>query len=139
MPPAEPQFIALEQWQSQAQSHYELVDQLTVEVRERKQSGVRHPIEDFLWEYYSLRPNHLRRWHPGWNAHLEGASEYETFRGYRFENNAAFVSQEFVEHRRESLQWMLSLLEGVATREAKFGCFGLHEWAMVYRLEQSEV
>ena len=136
-PPA--QRLAFSKWQPVAHDHHDHVDQFTADVRMRKQTGIRHPIEDFLWEYYSLRPNHLRRWHPGWNVQLEDATEYETLRGYEYCNGAASVSREFIEHRRESLEWMLSLLESVTAREAKFGCFGLHEWAMVYQLEQSEV
>ena len=41
--------------------------------------------------------------------------------------------------RRESLAWMLSLLRLTAERPPAFGCFGLHEWAMVYRQTPAEV
>ncbi len=34
---------------------------------------------------------------------------------------------------------MRDLLERTATRPGRFGCFGLHEWAMVYRLDPSDV
>ena len=27
--------------------------------------GERHPVDDFLFEYYPNRPSLLRRWHPG--------------------------------------------------------------------------
>ena len=131
--------LTFDQWQPLALKHYERVDQLTEEARARKVLGIRHPIEDFLWEYYSLRPNHLRRWHPGWNVEIQDAPEYESLRGYTLTGTTASVSAEFVERRRESLMWMLQLMESVSQREPKFGCFGLHEWAMVYQLDQSEV
>jgi hypothetical protein len=39
----------------------------------------------------------------------------------------------FPAHRRSFVRWALKYLEGIAARPALFGCFGLHEWAMVYR------
>ena len=38
-------------------------------------------------------------------------------------------------HCLASLRWMLTLLEATEARAAWFGCYGLHEWAMVYRSE----
>ena len=35
--------------------------------------------------------------------------------------------------RRESVAWILNLLRLTAGRAPAFACFGLHEWAMVYR------
>ena len=31
---------------------------------------------DFLFTYYSLRPRHLRRWHPGFGIRLAGTSAH---------------------------------------------------------------
>ena len=41
--------------------------------------------------------------------------------------------------RREGLAWVEGLVRRTAERPARLGCFGLHEWAMVYGLEQDEV
>jgi hypothetical protein len=38
-----------------------------------------------------------------------------------------------VDRRRESIQWIRQLLAATADRQPQFGCFGMHEWAMVYR------
>jgi hypothetical protein len=35
--------------------------------------------------------------------------------------------------RLDSVRWIRELLGACAARPASFGCFGLHEWAMVYR------
>ncbi len=35
--------------------------------------------------------------------------------------------------RREFVRWLHGVLTAMQTRPAYFGCFGLHEWAMVYR------
>ena len=48
----------------------------------RRRSGVKHPVHDFLFTYYSQRPAALRRWHPGWGVALEDA------RGVRQDNKA---------------------------------------------------
>jgi hypothetical protein len=42
-------------------------------------------------------------------------------------------------HRRESLVWLVNLLRLTAQRAPQFGCYGLHEWAMVYRQTPDEV
>ncbi len=45
----------------------------------------------------------------------------------------------FPAKRRDSLVWLRDLLAATATRPPAFGCFGLHEWAMVYRQTPDEV
>ena len=45
----------------------------------------------------------------------------------------------FAPHRRESLAWVVNLLRITAGRPPQFACFGLHEWAMVYRQTPDEV
>jgi len=42
-------------------------------------------------------------------------------------------------HRREFVVWLRSLLSAMQTRPAFFGCYGLHEWAMVYRQTPDEI
>ena len=39
----------------------------------------------------------------------------------------------FLDDRGESVRWVRQLLAATAARPAQLGCFGLHEWAMVYR------
>ena len=41
--------------------------------------------------------------------------------------------------RREQITWIRDLLAATASRPAMLGCFGLHEWAMVYRQSPDEV
>ena len=39
-------------------------------------TGTSHPVIDFLFTYYTLRPAQLARWHPGFGVGLSGpASE----------------------------------------------------------------
>jgi hypothetical protein len=94
----------------------------------------KHPVHDFLFEYYSFRPSHLMRWSPGWGVRLEGAvpadiewPEFEATNGMIL-HAAAFPGQ-----RIGYLEWAVRHLEASLSREPNFACFGLHEWAMVYR------
>ena len=61
------------------------MDQLTAARRTRIRHQLKHPVEDFLFDYYSLRPGRLRRWHPGYGVTLTGAraAEYDGTTGYR--------------------------------------------------------
>jgi hypothetical protein len=44
----------------------------------------------------------------------------------------------YVESQRQLLSGLRNLLRATAGRAANFGCFGMHEWAMVYRLAEDE-
>lgn len=127
------------QWRPLATAHRERALTHVEPALARKQKGVRHPIEDFLWHYYSLRPSHLLHWHPGLGVGLSDAREYEHLRGYETADGVSSLSLAFVRTRADGWRQILALLQATASRPPRFGCSGLHEWAMVYRLEQSQI
>ena len=47
--------------------------------------------------------------------------------------------ERFLGDRRDAVQFAGIILAGTAARPAQFGCFGLHEWAMVYRQDKFEL
>jgi hypothetical protein len=47
------------------------------------------------------------------------------------------VSRSYVESQRPLLTSLVALLTATASRPANLGCFGLHEWAMVYRQDET--
>jgi hypothetical protein len=49
------------------------------------------------------------------------------------------VTREHVQAQRPLLEGLHRLLTATAGRPAQLGCFGMHEWAMVYRLPQDGV
>ncbi|MDR7273253.1 3-methyladenine DNA glycosylase [Catenuloplanes atrovinosus] len=112
-------------WRAREAAHEARVDAWIVPHLERRRRGVKHPVLDFLFSYYSLRPAQLRRWHPGYGVTLE--------------SGPAFDHDAFLAKRGESVAWIRALLAATAARPAQFGCFGMHEWAMVYRQTQEEV
>jgi hypothetical protein len=107
---------------------------------ERRRHGIAHPVEDFLFTYYSYRPAALRRWHPGLGVELTGdVRDLEDRRGYDVSRGVARVDPAAVIERREQITWIRDLLTATASRPPMLGCFGLHEWAMVYRQSPDEL
>lgn len=101
----------------------------------RTKRGEPHPVWDFLFTYYSLRPRQLRRWNPGFGVALEGPSarRYLDRSGYGTHGSAVTVSREYLHSRGDTIGFVVELLRATAARPARLNCFGLHEWAMVYR------
>ena len=62
---APPRALAPAAWTARASAHAARADALTAARRERRSRHEKHPIEDFLFEYYPVRPAQLARWHPG--------------------------------------------------------------------------
>lgn len=121
-------------WAPVARAHERRVDELTAAHRQRRKGGASHPVEDFLFTYYSYRPRLLRRWHPGVGVRLEDAEEHAAWPLYRMVDGAAEVDLAlFADKRGSTAGFIRSLLAATADRPPMLGCFGLHEWAMVYR------
>ncbi len=53
--------------------------------------------------------------------------------------DVVFEHTAFVSERAESIDFVRRLLSATAARPPRLRCFGLHEWAMVYRLPQEDV
>ncbi len=121
-------------WQARAEAHAARVDAFVAPHLARRREGVKHPVHDFLFTYYSHRSAQLRRWHPGHGVRLADAPEYEQLKGYA----DGAVTEEYVASQRPLLKSLHRLLSATAARPANFGCFGMHEWAMVYRLSEDE-
>jgi hypothetical protein len=102
----------------------------------RAASGEPHPVIDFLFQYYPFAPAHLMRWTPGWGVRLVGEIPAELC-ALKETLPAPGIWQldpvKFPQRRREAAGWVLKLLEATQTRSPRYGCFGLHEWAMVYQ------
>ncbi|MCP3802156.1 3-methyladenine DNA glycosylase [Allokutzneria sp. A3M-2-11 16] len=128
------------EWRARRDAHLARVSPWTHGHRERRIRGEKHPVLDFLFTYYSFRPSRLERWHPGPDVVLEGADEYLEWAGYAAtDDGVALDPLAFTEARRRTAEFMLALLTATASRPPRLGCFGLHEWAMVYRTSPEEV
>jgi hypothetical protein len=126
-------------WTARRAAHEARVDVWVQPHLARRRARVAHPVEDFLFTYYAQRPAALRRWHPGFGVALADAPEYAGLKGYVAQAGAATVSEAHVASQQPLLLTLRRLLAATAARPAQLGCFGLHEWAMVYRLPQDDV
>jgi hypothetical protein len=142
-------------WLRHEATHQERVRQYADPYLARRSAGQKHPVEDFLFTYYTQKPGQLLRWHPGDGVVLSGpAARARTgWKYYRALDDdelaaaglptetvaVAFDRNAFLAERKEALQFAAVILRGTALRPAQFGCFGLHEWAMVYRQDKFEL
>ena len=128
--------LTREQWQAIEQRHGDRADTLTAARRARAARGQTHPVDDFLYTYYSYKPAVLRRWHPGAGVRLQDAAgePRARWRGYRTSGDDVEVDAAgFAAEKRLLLTGVAGILRATRSRRAQYGCFGLHEWAMVYR------
>lgn len=128
------------EWRERRAAHETRVRAWTDPHQERAARGEKHPVYDFLFSYYAFRPAWLRRWHPGPDVVLAGeaAREFLRWEEYREVESGVAVGP-LPERRKEFVRWLRKLLETIRERPAFFGCFGLHEWAMVYRQTPEQV
>ncbi|WP_353055511.1 3-methyladenine DNA glycosylase [Leucobacter sp. CX328] len=147
------------EWTAREAAHEARADAFSADHRARRLAGKKHPIEDFLWTYYSYKPADLRRWHPGAGVVLEGAADVapsKAFEGpgstipvparsewryYRTANGSDLTVDlpAFFAKRATSVDFIADLLEKTIERPPHFACFGLHEWAMVYKLTPEQI
>ena len=126
--------LARKEWEPLALAHAKRADAATAGHRERAPRHQKHPVEDFLYEYYDTRPMRLRRWHPGVGIAIADAPQHAASRYYSTRDGAISVDPvPFLAARGRTVDYVDALLRATASRPARLGCFGLHEWAMVYR------
>lgn len=130
--------LTRQEWTALAHSHRERVEAELADVSYRRVRGLRHPVDDFLFHYYNLRPSHLAQWHPGVGVVLADAPEFVALPFYLPGPDAVFDAPGFVAKRRGTIGTAGRLLAASAAAAPRFDCFGMHEWAMVYRLGPGE-
>ncbi|HEX5142711.1 MAG TPA: 3-methyladenine DNA glycosylase [Mycobacterium sp.] len=124
--------LTVDQWRPRAERHEQRIGDFLAGYRE----DAPHPVWDFLFTYYSVRPGHLRCWHPGYGVVLAGAEAVARYRGrtgYVQCEQGMTVSEDHLAKRIVTVRFVAELLAATAARPAQLNCFGMHEWAMVYR------
>lgn len=121
--------LVLGQWSAREHLHQARVDALTVGYLDRAARRQPHPVDDFLFTYYSHRPARLRRWSPGPGVVLSG----HLVHGHWIAVEGGAALGPVKPSVRRTAEFVADLLSRTAARPAQLGCFGLHEWAMVYR------
>ena len=138
-------------WEARASAHATRVDRWIQPHLARRREGIKHPVHDFLFTYYSQSPAALRRWHPGFGVVLLDADSEQFGQAYRIVQDEFVVSDGPEPRKRPGLSVsaehlaskvgvvaaVRGLLVATEGRTASYGCFGLHEWAMVHRAEET--
>lgn len=129
------------EWRADQARHEAAVDELTAAHRARRSRGERHPVWDFMFTYYPVKPGQLRRWNPGPGTDL--VADDGTVPGAK--NSLRQVTagdgtvlwtldtEALSARRGTAFRYIHRLLSATARHPARFSCFGMHEWAMVYR------
>ena len=140
-------------WREAKARHIARVDILTRDHLSRRSRGQRHPVWDFIFEYYPVKPGQLRRWSPGIGVDLPGATAKDISHLKFFtldtddttdsparkdptdtaSGTARMDVSAYVDKRGTTVGYIGNLLRSTRANPAHFDCFGLHEWAMVYR------
>ncbi|WP_181774036.1 3-methyladenine DNA glycosylase [Amycolatopsis pittospori] len=129
-------------WLAREDEHVTRMRRWTTPHQRRRSRGEKHPVLDFLFTYYSHRPGHVERWQPGLGVALEGRSAHRFLerKGYVETSDGVMLDPAgFTEGRAKTAEFVLALLSATASRAPRLSCFGLHEWAMVYRESADEV
>lgn len=154
-------FLERGQWEPVSRAHAERAARFADPFVQRRHRGFKHPVEDFLFTYYTLKPGQFKKWHPGVGVILLDAPEYVSQKFYRAatvaelavagvdsarasllveQETAAIVdTQAFLEKRGMAVDFTREILSNTAAKPGFFGCFGMHEWAMAYRSEENNI
>lgn len=125
------------EWKRQKTEHRQAISNQIDQYLEHRSHQQKDPVLDFLFEYYAFRPSHLKSWSPGLGILLVDGAAHD----WRFDEmesvdgNCYLDIEHFQKDRISSLQWILDVLEKSAESKPSFGCFGMHEWAMVYKAD----
>ncbi len=139
-----PRRMTEEEWLPRATVHERRVDAWVRPHLDRRRRGQKHPVEDFLFDYYHLSPAGLRRWSPGAGAELAGPEAVRRYAGLAdwqvtADGGGVTPDPDRLARHGGRLTDVRRLLRATAGRSPAYGCFGLHEWAMVYRLSPDAV
>jgi hypothetical protein len=130
------QILTPVEWQARVEAHLERAQRWTLPHKERRSRQEKHPVHDFLFQYYMYSPGKLETWHPAPSESLEdspGARARFNPPEYRAAGGVIRRDLGALSHQgREQLEEVVEVLVATQNRPANFGCYGVHEWAMVY-------
>ena len=133
------QVVSKKSWTYQAATHKSKVAFYIDDYLSNRNRGIKQPVMDFLFEYYRFRPSWLKKWSPGFNAALEydNPDDLPKIKELRITDEFAYLDSSYLSKKKiTSLHWTLNLLKDTKDKRPSFGCFGMHEWAMVYKSKE---
>ena len=155
------QVMDAREWRAAAAAHEARAGRYADPFAQRRARHEVHPVEDFLFTYYTLKPGQFKRWHPGAGVILLDAPERASWRFYRLATEQELLEAgctpeqaraqvdaasavtvdvtDFVERRATALAFTHEILRNTAAKKGQFGCFGMHEWAMAYKSVENNI
>jgi hypothetical protein len=125
------------EWRARVEAHVERVQRWTLPHRERRAHREQHPVHDFLFQYYMYSPGKLEAWHPApFESLVDSPDARERFGPPEYRADSGVMTRDLgamSQQAREQLKEVVNVLVATQRRPANFGCYGVHEWAMVYR------
>ena len=132
-------------WQARAIQHKSTVLKWTQPHRKRRDSRTKHPIYDFLFTYYPFSLSKLEQWHPRYGVSLKISEAdqipaiYLTKFYQASKEHITLSTKNLRDKEIDRIKWIHNLLILTESRPANFACYGMHEWAMVYKTAQANV
>jgi len=132
--------VPIEIWTIQAKNHKALVSNIADAFVKRRGLRLAHPVHDFLFTYYDFSPSKLKHWIPSYEENLIIDSQilenHPWLNDYWFKVNGNLLisKRERIHGKTRGLAAFIAELCGnILKRAPRLSCFGLHEWAMVYK------
>jgi hypothetical protein len=138
--------LSMEEWTARAAAHAARVGPWADAFVDRRSRGLKHPVHDFLFTYYSFAPGRLKQWLPALGERLLvddaalAAHPWLPGRWAQVEDGVLSLRADLIDARTCDLaRFVAELCSAIIGRAPRFRCFGLHEWAMVYRQTPEQV
>jgi len=133
--------LSHQDWSNSAEAHRSRLSVIVDNHILTRTHGIKHPVYDFLFSYYSFSSGQLLRWSPGINVGLEAKTQEQLDWKEYYRSDEGYYSIDpnlFPERRIPFLKWAINYLQLTAARPPVFHCFGLHEWAMLYKSKNKQ-
>ncbi len=136
------QVLSTAEWRDLLDLHRIRAQRWTLPALQRRSQHISHPMADFLFTYYAFPLAKLEQWHPGWGVAMrveaDDASWPAWWQRHYIQRGSFRFADPVTLREKDQLRLfrVAQLLRATAERTACFTCYGLHEWAMVYRADQ---
>jgi len=142
----QPVTLKRDEWRARMEAHVRRVGAHADAFVDRRSREQKHPVHDFLFTYYSFAPGKLRQWMPAagvgieiTDGDLEACPWLQNSRLVREGDVLRLDERRWTKRESEFAAWTSTLCARILGRAGRFACFGLHEWAMVYRQAAEQV
>jgi hypothetical protein len=113
---------------------------------DRRSRGQKHPVHDFLFTYYPFPATRLLQWVPAVNQAVPFSAELFEEMPW-LERQPHLIEEDCyrLDSKRipsavlRAAEFISKLSQAILDRPPRFSCFGLHEWAMVYRQSPEQI